>query len=131
MTGPRGQPSRIRRKIGILLIIMILASWPRLSSASSPSITLVYPIPPLEETWEHLIYGAVTDYSQVRLEEIPFIRAVGRGSASGLYRDVPYDVSDRPSGVSFRIHAKLARCLERRILKNCVTECHIGQNGDN
>jgi len=57
---------------------------------------LADPEAPLERAWTHQRFGAATSYERVTLEGVAAIRAVGRSSASGLYRDVRYRVVDHP-----------------------------------
>ena len=57
---------------------------------------LADPTLPLEQAWTHQSFGAATRYERVMLDGVPAIRAIGRESASGLYREAPYRVEDRP-----------------------------------
>jgi Protein of unknown function (DUF3047) len=50
----------------------------------------------VEQAWTHRTFGAATLYESVMLDGVPAIRAIGRESASGLYRETPYRVGDRP-----------------------------------
>lgn len=69
-----------------------------MSSASSLSaeqpILLADPTAPLEQTWTHQRFTGETDYRRTKLDGVAVIRAVGRRSASGLYRDVDYRLAD-------------------------------------
>ncbi len=59
-------------------------------------VSLADPIVPIEQAWTHQRFGAATDYETITLDGIPAIRAVGRNSASGLYRDVRYRIAEHP-----------------------------------
>ena len=54
------------------------------------------PAVPLDEAWTHQHFSGATEYDRVTLKGIATIRAVGRDSASGLYRDVRYRVAEHP-----------------------------------
>jgi hypothetical protein len=66
------------------------------SATASEAVLLVDPAAALEQTWTHQRFEGETDYERVRLDGIEAIRAVGRDSASGLYREVQLKVSDHP-----------------------------------
>jgi hypothetical protein len=66
------------------------------SAAATDPITLADPTAPLEQAWTHQRFSGETDYERTRLDGVAAIRAVGRRSASGLYREVDYRVSDHP-----------------------------------
>src|SRR3546814_1185365 len=51
---------------------------------------------PLLQTWTHRRFVGATDYERTKLDGVAAIRAVGRDSASGLYRDVRYQVAEHP-----------------------------------
>ncbi len=53
-------------------------------------LVLVDPAAPLEEAWTHRKFGAATEYRRVEVHGTPYIRAVGRNSASGLYGEVNF-----------------------------------------
>jgi hypothetical protein len=57
---------------------------------------LADPTLPLQQAWTHQSFGATTRYERVTVDGVVAIRAVGRGSASGLYRDTPYRLEDHP-----------------------------------
>jgi len=68
-------------------------AWP---AFGKDPVLLADPVAPLDDAWTHQRFSNATDYTRVTLEGIAAIRAVGRGSASGLYRDVRYRVADHP-----------------------------------
>jgi len=59
-------------------------------------VVLVDPAAPLEEAWTHRKFGAATEYRRVEIDGTPYIRAVGRNSASGLYGEVNFDPATYP-----------------------------------
>jgi len=54
------------------------------------------PAAPLREAWTHQQFSSATQYDRIMVEGVAAIRAVGRNSASGLYRDVRYQVAEHP-----------------------------------
>lgn len=59
-------------------------------------IVLSDPTLPLSQTWTHQRFVGATDYDGINLDGVAAIRAVGRSSASGLYRQVNYRIADHP-----------------------------------
>lgn len=59
-------------------------------------LLLADPAAPLAEAWTHQRFGAATEYSGVTLDGVAAIRAIGRRSASGLYRSVRYSIAEHP-----------------------------------
>jgi hypothetical protein len=59
-------------------------------------LLLADPIAPINEAWTHQRFGVATEYNRVTRDGVPAIRAIGRTSASGLYRDVGYNVVEHP-----------------------------------
>jgi hypothetical protein len=66
------------------------------SGLASASLLLANPELPLQETWSDQRFTGATDYERVTLDGVAAIRAVGRNSASGLYRDVRYRIVEHP-----------------------------------
>ena len=66
------------------------------AAAASEAVALADPSKPIESAWTRRGFGADTDYRRVTLDGRQAIRAVGRRSASGLYRDVGYRVAEHP-----------------------------------
>jgi Protein of unknown function (DUF3047) len=83
------------RAFRLFPVAIILAAPPSSADAGVP-LLLADPILPLQQAWTHQSFGAATSYDNVMLDGVPAIRAVGRGSASGLYRDTEYRVEDCP-----------------------------------
>ncbi|MCI0366011.1 MAG: DUF3047 domain-containing protein [Phycisphaerales bacterium] len=54
------------------------------------------PTAPLEQTWTHQRFTGETNYQRTELDGVAVIRAIGRRSASGLYRDGDYRLADHP-----------------------------------
>lgn len=75
------------------LVLAISLAAP--ASAEGP-LQLADPAAPLEKAWTHQRFGPATEYTGVTRYGVPAIRAVGRTSASGLYRDARYNVADHP-----------------------------------
>lgn len=73
-----------------------LLLWPGPAAAGDDVLVLADPSAPLEDAWRHRVFDEFTDYTGVTIDGRPAIRAVGRGSASGLYRDVAYLVNRLP-----------------------------------
>lgn len=63
--------------------------------ASSP-ILLSDPAQRLVEAWQERDFGAATEFTQVTVDGVSAIRAVGRQSASGLYRTVDLRLAGHP-----------------------------------
>jgi hypothetical protein len=78
-----------------LAVAIILTAPPSSTRADAP-LLLADPTLPLEQAWTHRSFGAATRYESVMLDGVSAIRAIGRKSASGLYRETPYRVGDRP-----------------------------------
>lgn len=64
--------------------------------AAQASHVLVDPEAPLDGDWTHKIFGTATEYTRITLDDRPAIRALGRNSASGLYREVDYRAAEHP-----------------------------------
>jgi hypothetical protein len=65
-------------------------AWP------GPARILADPAEPLERAWMAQSFAGVTDYAQVSIDGRAAIRAIGRNSASGLYRRVSLDLAVHP-----------------------------------
>jgi len=76
--------------------LSVLAVAFALPASGEEPLLLADPAEPLDEAWTHQRFGAATQYDRVTVEGIAAIRAVARDSASGLYRDVRYDVAEHP-----------------------------------
>ena len=82
------------RAFQLFAVAIILTAPPSSTGAEAP-LLLADPTLPLEQAWTHQSFGAATRYENVMLDGVPAIRAIGRKSASGLYRETPYRVGDR------------------------------------
>lgn len=60
------------------------------------SVALVDPRAPLAQTWQHILMGRATRYETVDIDGRAAIRAVGRQSASGLFRRVRFEPAACP-----------------------------------
>ncbi len=76
-----------------LAVLWLAAAAP--AFAKDP-LLVVDPAAPLGESWTHQIFGAATEYNGVVLDGVAAIRAIGRNSASGLYREFRYRVAEHP-----------------------------------
>ena len=78
---------------GALAVLGFVAAIP--AFAKEP-LLVVDPAAPLAETWTHRSFGAATEYKGITLDGVAAIRAIGRNSASGLYRDFRYGIAEHP-----------------------------------
>lgn len=65
-------------------------------ASGSGAVGLVDPAAPLEREWKERAFGEPTDYETVQVEGRPAIKAFGKGTASGLYREVSFSVGTHP-----------------------------------
>ena len=66
------------------------------TAQAGSSITIADPTETLEAAWQMRDFGAATEFTQVTIDGVPAIRAVGRNSASGLYRTVDLRLAEHP-----------------------------------
>lgn len=85
-----------RSSLTAILVVILLAGLPGLSQAEQHVLLLADPSDPLDVAWVHRTFGAATKYERVKIDGQAAIRAEGRQSASGLYREVAYRMSDYP-----------------------------------
>lgn len=74
-------------------IVALVAAIP--AFAKDPLI-VADPTAPLAEAWTHQRFGTATEYKGIMLDGVAAIRAIGRNSASGLYRDFRYRIVEHP-----------------------------------
>ncbi len=86
----------MRRRIGAVLPLSLLLLVIGTALAETPVLLLADPEAPLDRAWEHKVFGSATEYSLVVVDGRPAIRAIGRNSASGLYRDIGYELAEHP-----------------------------------
>ncbi|MGH6934427.1 MAG: DUF3047 domain-containing protein, partial [Dongiaceae bacterium] len=82
----------------LTLAAVVIAStslWLALALAGEP-LVLADPGGAIDEAWEEREFGSRTDFQRVRIDGANAIRAIGRRSASGLYRTVEYRLLDYP-----------------------------------
>lgn len=72
------------------------------------------PAAPLAEAWTHQSFVAATEYRGIVLDGVAAIRAVGRNSASGLYRNFRYRIAEHPDIVVRSGEERLGRWLRER-----------------
>lgn len=85
-----------RPGLAATLVLLMLAGWPGVGQAARHVLVLADPGEPLDVAWVHRTFGAATKYERVEIDGQAAIRAEGRQSASGLYREVAYSTSDYP-----------------------------------
>lgn len=66
------------------------------TAQAGSSITIADPAEALEAAWQMRDFGAATEFSQVTIDGVAAIRALGRNSASGLYRTVELRLAEHP-----------------------------------
>lgn len=79
--------------IAMLLLPIILASA---AARAGSAVVLADPVQRIDEAWQQEAFGRATEFTQVTIDGVPAIRAVGRQSASGLYRTVNLRLVDHP-----------------------------------
>src|SRR5215813_6799745 len=86
-----------QRRLTACMLGISLAGTPVATTAwAAQSLLLADPTLPIEQTWTQLLFRGETDYHRVTLDGTAAIRAVGHGSASGLYRAVNYRIAEYP-----------------------------------
>ena len=77
------------------VLAMLVGASP--SSRGAAPLLLADPTAPIEAFWTEKAFGTPTTYRRVSIDGVPYIRATGQKSASGLYREVgEYKVADHP-----------------------------------
>lgn len=90
---PAGTSFRLaRRFVGGAIINLSLVA----PAVATEPVLLADPTRPLAQAWTHRRFVGETAYDSVTLDGMAAIRAVGRRSASGLYRDVSYRTAEHP-----------------------------------
>lgn len=79
-----------------LVALSAFALASALPASGEEPVLLADPAVPLGEAWTHQKFNAATQYDRVTVKGVAAIRAIGRDSASGLYRDVRYKVAAHP-----------------------------------
>lgn len=80
-------------RIAALTVLGLVAAIP--AHAKDP-LLVADPAAPLAEAWTHQSFGAATEYKGIVLDGVAAIRATGRKSESGLYRDFRYRIAEHP-----------------------------------
>ncbi|HXF66462.1 MAG TPA: DUF3047 domain-containing protein [Burkholderiales bacterium] len=73
--------------LGLMALIPAIAKEPLL--VADPAATLA-------GAWTHQAFGTATEYKGIVFDGVAAIRAVGRFSASGLYRDFRFEIEEHP-----------------------------------
>ncbi len=87
MPAQRGLP------LALLTLLAVAAGG---AAAEQHELVLVDPVVPIEKSWSEMKFGMPTRYRLSTIEGAPAIEARGRGTASGLIRDVRFRVRDYP-----------------------------------
>jgi hypothetical protein len=64
--------------------------------ASTHAIVLFDPSPDFAREWRHHVFEQATEYTFAVIDGQPAVRAVGRRSASGLFKSVSYSLKSHP-----------------------------------
>lgn len=78
------------------IAICVLALFAATPTFAKDPLLVADPAAPLSEAWTHERFGTATEYKGVVLDGVAAIRAIGRNSASGLYRDFRYRIAEHP-----------------------------------
>lgn len=73
-----------------------LAALLPIAAAASAPVILADPSLGLDGFWQQRDFGKATEFTQVTVDGVSAIRAVGRDSASGLFREVKLDLREHP-----------------------------------
>jgi len=87
-------PARPRRALVALLALLAVSA--SAAAATQHQLVLVDPVVPIEGIWSEKKFGTPTRYRLSTVEGVPAIEARGRGTASGLIRDIRFRVRDYP-----------------------------------
>lgn len=85
--------------MGVQLCVLLLgisAGVADMRAVAAEALLLADPAAPIDQAWTHHVFGNATDYRRVTIDGLPAIRAIGRNSASGLYRQVHFRVAEYP-----------------------------------
>ena len=85
-----------RASLAATLVVLLLTGLPGVGAAARHAVLLADPSERLDVAWVHKTFGAATKYERVEIDGRAAIRAEGRQSASGLYREVAYRTSEYP-----------------------------------
>lgn len=78
------------------VFVSVLALFAAIPAFAKDPLLVADPVAPIAESWTHQRFGTATEYKSVVLDGVAAIRATGRNSASGLYRDFPYRFAEHP-----------------------------------
>lgn len=87
-------PGNQRWLFGFAVAIIGMIAVP--SARAGAPLLLADPVASLQQAWTHKRFGAATRYERVMLDDVAAIGAVGRDSASGLYRETSYRLEEHP-----------------------------------
>jgi hypothetical protein len=84
-----------RRRPGVIFVQAALALIAN-TAVARDALLVADPAAPIARAWTHQRFGAATEYTGAVLDGVAAIRAIGRNSASGLYREFSYRVTEHP-----------------------------------
>ena len=79
-----------------LFAVAVILTAPISSAGAGAPLVLADPTVMLQQAWTHQSFGVATEYERVTIGGVAAIRAIGRESASGLYRNTPYRLEEHP-----------------------------------
>lgn len=91
----RQSRSVLRMSIGVACLVLIGLS-PGTSAVCGEPLGLADPTVRIEEAWTPQRFRGETEYEKTAIGGVAAIRAIGRNSASGLYRRVAYQLTEYP-----------------------------------
>ncbi|MBI3042941.1 MAG: DUF3047 domain-containing protein [Betaproteobacteria bacterium] len=83
-------------KLQLRTAVMVLGLVAAIPTFAKDVLLVADPAAPLARAWTHQRFGAATEYKEIMLDGVAAIRAIGRNSASGLYRDFRYRIAEHP-----------------------------------
>lgn len=76
--------------------LTVLGFVAAISAFAKDPLLVADPATPLAEAWTHQSFGTATEYKGILRDGVAAIRAIGRNSASGLYRNFRYRIAEHP-----------------------------------
>lgn len=76
--------------------LTVLGLIAAISTFAKDPLLIADPAAPLAHAWTHQRFGTATEYEGINFDGVAAIRAIGRNSASGLYRDFRYTIAEHP-----------------------------------
>ncbi len=79
--------------LALLMLVLVLSAPAR---AGHHEVVLLDPAEPFARLWQKQSFGKGTTYTNTVLDGEPAIRAMGRGAAAGLFREISFSPGDYP-----------------------------------